>query len=229
MAPLRELRASKEEALKRDGGDLSIQDHPRPEFIREHFGETFTQDASYYISDCKPASRVYLGSQAGIDPQAFREALERSHKQGSHIAIDRIVHSAPLPTSATPGGTVPARWVRWKEEAADRRAIRDEAANPGSLASAQRGRPSLSRGRRATSQPGERARPLRVECSSYLQWRWVPREPGCAPGGWLKLGHDQAPWDRRSGPGPFRPPAMGSQTLNVVPLSKELCTSIRPE
>jgi mannose-6-phosphate isomerase class I len=78
-----------------EGGNLSIQVHPRPEFIREHFGETFTQDESYYILDCKPGARVYLGFQEDIDPQAFREALERSHRERTRLAIDRFVHSVP--------------------------------------------------------------------------------------------------------------------------------------
>ncbi len=78
------------------GGNLSVQCHPRPGFIRQHFGETFTQDECYYILDCAPDARVYLGFQEGVDPQAFKAALLRSAETGQPVEIDRFVHSVPV-------------------------------------------------------------------------------------------------------------------------------------
>lgn len=74
-----------------DGGNLSIQCHPRLNYIREQFGETITQDETYYILDCKPGAKVYLGFQEDIDPAAFRKALEESVATNQPVAIDKYV------------------------------------------------------------------------------------------------------------------------------------------
>jgi mannose-6-phosphate isomerase class I len=76
-----------------DGGNLSLQCHPGPEYIREHFGETFTQDETYYILDCQPEAEVYLGFRAGVDLHAFRTALEKSLDENVPVDVRSFVHT----------------------------------------------------------------------------------------------------------------------------------------
>ena len=78
-----------------DGGNLSVQVHPRPDYIRENFGERFTQDETYYILDCEPGAQVYLGFHDSIDPDEFHAALEHSAATGEPVDIPRFVQRHP--------------------------------------------------------------------------------------------------------------------------------------
>lgn len=92
-----------------DGGNLSTQCHPRPNFMRQNFGETYTQDETYYISNAKPDAKVYLGLTENCDPAEFRAALETSHRNGTELDFDKFVNSEPAKPHdlfLIPNGTV---------------------------------------------------------------------------------------------------------------------------
>ena len=74
-----------------DGDNLSIQCHPRPRYIQEHFNMPFTQDETYYILDCKNSPCVYLGFQDNIVPEEFQYTLERSQQKATKVEIERFV------------------------------------------------------------------------------------------------------------------------------------------
>lgn len=92
-----------------DGGNLSIQCHPKLKYIQDVFGEAITQDETYYILDCEPEANVYLGFQDNISPETFRAKLEKSQDRGVELEITDYVQSHPAKKHdlfLIPNGTV---------------------------------------------------------------------------------------------------------------------------
>lgn len=78
-----------------DGGNLSIQCHPRLQYIQSNFGESITQDETYYILDCKEDAGVYLGFQQDIDAALFKKELEKSNDENIALDIEQYVQLHP--------------------------------------------------------------------------------------------------------------------------------------
>lgn len=74
-----------------DGGNLSIQCHPSPAYIKEHFGMPFTQDETYYILDTKEEPVVYLGFQESVQRNDFHAALQHSHDATEVLEVEKYV------------------------------------------------------------------------------------------------------------------------------------------
>ena len=79
-----------------DGGNLSVQCHPRPGYMKENFGEDFTQEETYYILDTKDNAVVYLGFQDDIVSSEFKKELLDSKSKSIPIDIEKFVQKHPV-------------------------------------------------------------------------------------------------------------------------------------
>ncbi len=91
------------------GTNLSCQVHPRLDYIRDEFGEPFTQDETYYIVACEPDARVFLGLRDDGDLEAFKAAALAARDHDTPFDIADYVNSfpaAPHDLFLIPSGTV---------------------------------------------------------------------------------------------------------------------------
>lgn len=78
-----------------NGGNLSLQCHPAEAYIKEQFGENFTQDETYYILEAEPEALVYLGFQEEIDKEEFRTVLSASFAAQEPLEIGKYIRTFP--------------------------------------------------------------------------------------------------------------------------------------
>ncbi|MGY0041286.1 class I mannose-6-phosphate isomerase [Pedobacter sp. NJ-S-72] len=76
-----------------EGDKLSLQCHPSVVYTKEHFGEDFTQDETYYILDHQKDAKVYLGFQENINKEEFKLVLENSFKHNTPVAVEDYVQT----------------------------------------------------------------------------------------------------------------------------------------
>jgi mannose-6-phosphate isomerase class I len=93
-----------------DGGNLSLQVHPRVEYIRKAFGMKYTQDESYYILDAKEDACVYLGLREDTDATAMLHDLSAAQQsEMANFDAERYVNKFPAAKHdhfLIPAGTV---------------------------------------------------------------------------------------------------------------------------
>lgn len=70
-----------------NGGNLSLQVHPKAEYIRNVFNMPYTQDESYYMMDVGEDASVYLGLKESTIPEDLTAALAAA-QQGSQSTFD---------------------------------------------------------------------------------------------------------------------------------------------
>jgi len=77
------------------GQNLSLQVHPLTDYIKQHFGMSYTQDESYYILEAKDGGTVYLGLKEDVDPESMIADLERAQQGGFTFPAERHVNEFP--------------------------------------------------------------------------------------------------------------------------------------
>ena len=77
------------------GGNLSLQVHPKTEYIRQQFGMAYTQDESYYMLDAGDDGCVYLGLRTGIDRDGMIRDLRSAQNGGAFFPAERYVNQFP--------------------------------------------------------------------------------------------------------------------------------------
>jgi mannose-6-phosphate isomerase class I len=78
-----------------EGGNLSLQVHPLRSYIREQFGQSYTQDESYYMLAAEPDATVFLGLREGISAQAMSDDLRAAQAGGSAFPAEAYVNVWP--------------------------------------------------------------------------------------------------------------------------------------
>jgi mannose-6-phosphate isomerase class I len=77
------------------GGNLSLQVHPRTQFIRIKFGMKYTQDESYYLLDAGEDGSVYLGMKSDINRDAMIGELKAAQTNGHSFRAEAYVNKFP--------------------------------------------------------------------------------------------------------------------------------------
>lgn len=91
------------------GGNLSLQVHPKTQYIRRHFGMQYTQDESYYLLDAGDDGSVYLGLKTHIDREAMIQELKAAQENGVPFSAEAYVnkfHAKKHDHFLIPAGTI---------------------------------------------------------------------------------------------------------------------------
>jgi mannose-6-phosphate isomerase class I len=77
------------------GGNLSLQVHPKTQYIWEKFGMKYTQDESYYLLDAAEDGSVYLGVKNQVNRDAMITELQAAQANGRSFRAEVYVNKFP--------------------------------------------------------------------------------------------------------------------------------------
>ncbi|MGK0605850.1 class I mannose-6-phosphate isomerase [Enterococcus gilvus] len=91
------------------GGNLSLQVHPRVDYIQEKFGMTYTQNESYYILQAAENATIYLGVKEGTKKEDLFAALRKAEKGDYRFPDEKYINCFPVKKHdhySIPAGTI---------------------------------------------------------------------------------------------------------------------------
>ena len=77
------------------GGNLSLQVHPKTQYIQDKFGMKYTQDESYYYLDAGEDGSVYLGLKSRINRDTMLGELNAAQTNGHSFRAEAYVNKFP--------------------------------------------------------------------------------------------------------------------------------------
>lgn len=77
------------------GGNLSLQVHPKTQYIWDKFGMKYTQDESYYLLDAGEDGSVYLGVKDHMDREEMIRELRAAQSNGNSFRAETYVNKFP--------------------------------------------------------------------------------------------------------------------------------------
>jgi len=78
------------------GGNLSLQVHPRVDYIQDKFGMPYTQNESYYILQASEKSTIYLGVKEGTDKAELFNELRKAEKGDYRFPDEKYINCFPI-------------------------------------------------------------------------------------------------------------------------------------
>lgn len=91
------------------GRNLSLQVHPRVDYIQDKFGMTYTQNESYYILQAGEKSTIYLGVKEGTEKAELFDELRKAEKGDYRFPDEKYINCFPVKKHdhySIPAGTI---------------------------------------------------------------------------------------------------------------------------
>lgn len=91
------------------GGNLSLQVHPRVDYIQDKFGMPYTQNESYYILQASEKSTIYLGVKEGTEKAELFNELRKAEKGDYRFPDEKYINCFPVKKHdhySIPAGTI---------------------------------------------------------------------------------------------------------------------------